>query len=124
MALVSSIFYFFIYKIALANKWMRKIIPSCSNSALVIPFPSQGADYALCITTCPLQILRPSFGSAGYDDIALLLPRRIFKSTVQRIICIFTAVCEFGIFVGLHCQNNRYLEIVILFSMSNQNYTF
>ena len=22
-------------KIALANKWMRKIIPSCSNSALV-----------------------------------------------------------------------------------------
>ena len=34
MALVSSIFNFFIDKIALANKWMRKIIPSCSNSAL------------------------------------------------------------------------------------------
>jgi hypothetical protein len=36
VALVSSIFNFFTNKIALANKWMRKIIPSCSNSALVI----------------------------------------------------------------------------------------
>ena len=36
VALVSSIFNFFINKIALANKWMRKIIPSRSNSALVV----------------------------------------------------------------------------------------
>ena len=35
VALVSSIFNFFIDKIALANKWIRKIIPFCSNSALV-----------------------------------------------------------------------------------------
>jgi hypothetical protein len=35
VALVSSIFNFFINKIALANKWMRKIIPSRSNSALL-----------------------------------------------------------------------------------------
>ena len=34
MVFVSSIFNFFIYKIALANKWMRKIILSRSNSAL------------------------------------------------------------------------------------------
>ena len=34
VALVSSISNFFINKIALANKWMRKIIPSHSNSAL------------------------------------------------------------------------------------------
>ena len=33
VALVSLIFDFFINKIALANKWMRKIIPSRSNSA-------------------------------------------------------------------------------------------
>jgi hypothetical protein len=36
VTLVSWIFNFFNYKIALANKWMRKIIPSCSNSALII----------------------------------------------------------------------------------------
>ena len=36
VALVSSIFNFFINKIALANKWMRKKIPSRSNSALVV----------------------------------------------------------------------------------------
>ena len=36
VALVSLIFNFLINKIALANKWMRKIIPSCSNSALVL----------------------------------------------------------------------------------------
>ena len=35
VALVSSIFNFFINKFALANKWMRKIRPSPSNSALV-----------------------------------------------------------------------------------------
>ena len=34
VSLVFSIFNFFINKIALANKWMRKIIP-CSNSAFV-----------------------------------------------------------------------------------------
>jgi hypothetical protein len=34
LALVSSTFNFFINKIALANKWIRKIIPSRSNSAL------------------------------------------------------------------------------------------
>jgi hypothetical protein len=34
VALVSSIFKFFLNKIALANKWMRKTIPSRSNSAL------------------------------------------------------------------------------------------
>ena len=32
--LVSSIFNFFINRMALANKWMRKLIPSLSNSAL------------------------------------------------------------------------------------------
>jgi hypothetical protein len=35
VALVSSIFNFFTNKIALANKWMRKIILSRSNSALI-----------------------------------------------------------------------------------------
>ena len=34
VALVSSIFNIFINKIALTNKWMRKIIPSCINFAL------------------------------------------------------------------------------------------
>ena len=73
---------------------------------LINPVPSQGADYTLNSTNhSPPRIFRPSYGPIGYDDIALLLPRLIFKSTVQRIICIFT-VCEFGSFVGLHCQNN------------------
>ena len=34
VALISLIFNIFINKIALANEWMRKIIPSLSNSAL------------------------------------------------------------------------------------------
>ena len=35
LGLVFSISHFFIIKTARANKWMRKKIPSCSNSALV-----------------------------------------------------------------------------------------
>ena len=36
VGLVFSISNFFITKTSLANKWMRKKIPSCSNSALVM----------------------------------------------------------------------------------------
>ena len=38
VGLVFSISNFFITKTSLANKWMRKKIPSCSNSALVENF--------------------------------------------------------------------------------------
>ena len=36
VGLVFSISNFFITKTSLANKWMRKKIPSCSNSSLVL----------------------------------------------------------------------------------------
>jgi ABC-type polar amino acid transport system ATPase subunit len=37
VGLVFSIYNLFINKTSLANKWMRKKIPSCSNSALACP---------------------------------------------------------------------------------------
>ena len=53
VGLVFSISNFFINKTSLANKWMRKKIPSCSNPALGLEYNDFSTSriwlYALCI---------------------------------------------------------------------------